>query len=109
MKTKKIILMLVVMFAITFYGCYPLRGYDTSGFTGSGITIYYKNEEIAKLSNIEYSLDNGKLVKEMTFKLKNQNHADKVTNLLAYIHSKHKEWEIELDLPINDSLSISND
>jgi hypothetical protein len=72
-------------------------------------TYTIENWTISKLLDL---LENNKFCKlphQRNLKLKNQNHADKVTNLLAYIHSKHKEWEIELDLPINDSLSISND
>jgi hypothetical protein len=30
------------------------------------------------------------------------NHADKVQNLLYFVHKKHKGWEIELDYPINN-------
>lgn len=104
MKFKKIAL--IVSFALLIYGCSPLRTFDTTGFTVSGYTIYYNGEEMATLSNIEYSLDNGKLVKEMTYKLKNQIHSDRVKNLLAFIHAKHKDWEIEIDLPISDTLTI---
>lgn len=93
-------------FALLIFGCSPLRTFDTTGFTTLGMTIYYEGEEMATLSNIEYSLDNGKLVREMTFRLKNQMHSDRVKNLLAFIHSKHKGWEIEIDLPISDTLSI---
>jgi hypothetical protein len=103
MKNK---IILAFIFATLLLGCYPLRSYDTTGFTSSGMSIYYKGEEMAKISNIEYSLDNGKLVREMTFRLKNQKNGDYVKNLLAYIHSKHKDWEIEIDLPISDTLSF---
>ena len=37
----------------------------------------------------------------MTFTLVNMDHADKIKNLLYYIHKKHKGWEIEIDYPIN--------
>lgn len=104
MKTKKITL--IICFTLLIFGCSPLRTFDTSGFTTSKMTIYYQGEEMATLSNIEYSLDDGKLVKEMTFRLKNQIHSDRVKNLLAFIHSKHKGWEIEIDLPISDTLTI---
>ena len=30
------------------------------------------------------------------------NHADKVQNLLYFVHKRHKGWEIELDYPINN-------
>lgn len=102
---KKIIISFTL--ATFLLGCYPLRTYDTTGFTSSGLSIYYNGEEMAKLSNIEYSLDNGRFVREMTFRLKNQKNGDQVKNLLSYIHSKHKNWEIEIDLPISDTLKFS--
>ncbi len=40
----------------------------------------------------------------MTFKLVNQNHGDKVKNLIAYINQKHPDWEIEIDFPITTDL-----
>lgn len=104
MSYKKIIPL--ILLATILFGCLPLKKFDTTGFTSSGMSVYYNGEEMAKLSNIEYSLDDGKLVREMTFKLKSQQHSDRVKNLLAYIHSKHKNWEIEIDLPINDTLTI---
>jgi hypothetical protein len=30
------------------------------------------------------------------------NHADKVQNLLYFVHKRHKGWEIELDYPITN-------
>lgn len=104
MKSVKILLLFFI--PTLLLSCLPLKRFDTTGFTSSGITVYYNGEEMAKLSNIEYSLDDGELVREMTFKLKNQHHSDKVKNLLAYIHAKHKNWEIEIDLPISDTLTI---
>lgn len=107
MKTKLKILIGILIIGII--GCSPLRNIDTTGFSGSKHTIYYNNQEMATLTNIEYSLDNGRLVKEMTWRLKNQENADKIRNLITYIHNKHKGWEIEIDLPINDTLVFEND
>lgn len=80
-------------------GCSSIKKLDTTGFHSEHNTIYYNNDTIATLSAIEYSIDNKKYVKEMTFKLLNLNHADKVKNLLFFIHQRHKDWEIELDYP----------
>ena len=38
----------------------------------------------------------------MTFKLVNMNHADKVQNLLYFVHERHPDWEIEIDYPISN-------
>jgi hypothetical protein len=104
MKKQIISLIFIFLSSLIISGCFSLKRYDTKGFSSSGLIIYYNQEEVAKLTAIEFSLDNGKMVKEMTFRLKNHDHSDKILNLLAFIHSKHKDWEIEIDYPITDSL-----
>lgn len=100
--TRTSILLSTLLIYLTLVHCSSVRQYDTSGFTSKGHTIYYQGREMATLTNIEYSLDGGKLVKEMSFKLKSQEDGDKVRNLIAFIHSQHKDWEIEIDYPITD-------
>lgn len=90
---------LILMTSAILLGCSSIKKLDTTGFHSEHNTIYYNNDTIATLSAIEYSIDNKKYVKEMTFKLLNLNHADKVKNLLFFIHQRHKDWEIELDYP----------
>ena len=97
---KKIILL--SSFFLMIVSCNTLKKIDTTGFTSIENTIFYEKDTVANLSAIEYSIDNGKYVKEMTFKLVNMNHADKVKNLLYFVHKKHKDWEIELDYPISN-------
>lgn len=109
MKTLNLKYVFLTVIVTGILGCYPLRNFNIDDFTGYKHTIYYKNQEMARLTNIEYSLDNGKLVKEMTWRLVNQNNPDKIKNLIAYIHNKHKGWEIEIDLPISDTLVFEND
>ena len=82
------------------FSCQTFKNIDVSGFESKGNTIFYQNDTMAVLSNVEYALDNRKLVRELTFKLKNQAHADRVKNLIYFIHSQHKDWEIEIDMPI---------
>jgi hypothetical protein len=99
-KTMKKILILIL--SAVLIGCSTIKKIDTTGFRSEQYTIYYNNDAIAVLSAIEYSIDNGKYVKEMTFKLINMDHADKVQNFLYFVHQKHKGWEIELDYPITN-------
>lgn len=94
--------LLFIISILLLTSCSTMRGYDISGFTSKGHTIYYQGREMATLSNIEYSLDGKRLVKEMTFNLKSQEDGDKVKNLIAFIHSRHKDWEIEIDYPLTD-------
>lgn len=91
---------LIIITSAILLGCsYPKKG-DTTGFRSERNTVFYNNDTIATLSAIEYSIDNGKLVKDVTFKLSNMNHADRVQNFLYFVHEKHKGWDGELDYPI---------
>ena len=91
---------LTILLSTLLIGCTSIKKIDTTGFHSIDNTILYEKDTVATLSAIEYSIDNGKYVKEMTFKLTNMNHADKVQNLLYFVHKRHKGWEIELDYPI---------
>jgi hypothetical protein len=93
---------LTLLLSTLLIGCTSIKKIDTTGFHSIDNTILYEKDTVATLSAIEYSIDNGKYVKEMTFKLTNMNHADKVQNLLYFVHKRHKGWEIELDYPINN-------
>ncbi len=96
----KNILLGLVLLVIT--NCSSIKEMDTTGFHSVGQTVYYNEDAVATLSSIEYSIDNGKHVREMTFRLIDIKHSDKVDNLLYFIHQRHKEWEIEIDYPISN-------
>ena len=93
---------LTLLLSTLLIGCTSIKKIDTAGFHSIDNTIFYEKDTVATLSAIEYSIDNRKYVKEMTFKLTNMNHADKVQNLLYFVHKRHKGWEIEIDYPINN-------
>ncbi len=93
---------LLILASVLTISCAGLKKIDTTGFYSSENVIMYEKDTVATLSAIEYSIDNDKYVKEMTFKLVDMNHADKVKNLLYFVHKQHKDWEIELDYPINN-------
>jgi hypothetical protein len=95
-------LLTLILSSALLIGCSTLKKIDTTGFHSDHITIFYEKDSVATLSSIEYSIDNGKYVKELTFKLIDMKHADKVQNLLYYIHQRHKGWEIEIDYPITN-------
>lgn len=97
---KKILVLISVLGIIS---CNPLRNVNIDGFTHYNEYIIYKQDTVAKLTNIEYSLDNGKLVKEATFKLLDMKYGDKGKAIIAFVHNTHKEWEVELDYPIDFS------
>lgn len=97
---KKLVILLLVSGLIS---CDPLRKVSTDGYHFEKEYVMYQSDTVAKLSNIEYSLDNGKLVKEATFKLLDMKYGDKSKNIIAFIHSSHKDWEVELDYPVSFS------
>jgi len=99
---------LFILASAIVVGCTNIKSIDTTGFNSKDNTIFYDKDTIATLAAIEYSIDDGKHVKEMTFKLVNLNHADKVKNSLYFVHKQHKGWEIELDYPIQN-FKISKD
>jgi len=99
---------LFLISSVILIGCSTIKKIDTTGFHSDHNTIFYGKDTVAVLSVIEYSIDNKKYVKEMTFKLLNLNHSDKVKNLLFFIHQRHKDWEIELDYPTTNFI-INNE
>jgi hypothetical protein len=101
---KKLLLLLCLL-AIT--SCNPLRRVNTDGFTHYNEYIIYKQDTVAKLTNIEYSLDNGKLVREATFKLLDMKYGNRGRAIIAFVHNTHKDWEVELDYPISFSPFIN--
>lgn len=92
----------LIILSILLVGCSTVKNINTSGFHSKENVIFYDADTVATLSAVEYSIDNKKYVKEMTFKLVNMNHADKVQNLLYFIHERHTDWEIEIDYPISN-------
>ena len=102
---KKLLLLLLCLLAIV--SCSPLKRVNTDGFAHHNEYILYKQDTVAKLTNIEYSLDNGKLVKEATFKLLDMKYGEKGKAIIAYVHNTHKDWEVEIDYPINFSPFIN--
>ncbi len=92
----------LIILSTLLTGCSVVKNINTSGFHSKENVIFYEADTVATLNAVEYSIDNNKYVKEMTFKLVNMNHADKVQNLLYFIHERHPDWEIEIDYPISN-------
>lgn len=55
---------------------------------------------MTELRGVEIAYDNRKLVRELTFELKDGSDNDKVLNLLAFLNSRYKDYEIEIEIPI---------
>lgn len=94
------------MVALT--SCNVLKEFDTTGFTISGNTVSYNNIPMAELVGLEFALDNKKLVKELTFKVLETADNNKINNLIAYLHAKHPEYEIEVEIPFEELEKYKN-
>ncbi len=102
----------LLLFVLVLGSCSVLKGYSTEGFTIEGNMVHYQGKPMAELSSIEFALDNNKFVREMTFILVNGDNNDKIHNLIAFIHSKHPDYEIEVEIPykhINNVEKFDND
>jgi hypothetical protein len=80
--------------------CSVLKNYDTTGFSTNGNTVLYNGKVMAELRGVEIAYDNKKLVRELTFELKDGSENDKIVNLLAFLNSRYKDYEIEIEIPI---------
>lgn len=83
-----------------FLSCSVTRNYDTTGFTVNGNTVFYNDKAMAELEGVEFALDDNKLVKEMTFSLLEEADMSIVTNMIAFLHKKHPDYEIEVQINI---------
>ena len=58
-----------------------------------------KKVPMAELEGLEFAYDNRKLVKELTFKVLETADNNKINNLIAFLHEKNPEYEIEVEIP----------
>ena len=78
---------LLILGSAVLISCTSLKKIDTTGFYSSENVIMYEKDTVATLSAIEYSIDDGKYVKEMTFKLVDMNHAKLKTYFILFINN----------------------
>lgn len=93
---KKLLLLFTIVASTS---CNVLKEFDTTGFTIEGNTVSYNNVPMAELEGLEFAYDNRKLVKELTFKVLETADNNKINNLIAFLHAKHPEYEIEVEIP----------
>lgn len=90
-----------VLALLSFSSCSVTKNIDTTGFTISGNIVSYNGKQMAELKGVEFALDNNKFVKELTFELLHGEDNDKVRNLIAFLHNHFKEYEIEVEIPMD--------
>jgi hypothetical protein len=91
---KRIGILLLVMFS----GCTTLKMYNTDGFTNHGADIYYNGEMCAKVSAIEISYDNGKIVNEVTYLIEDVRFNHLAKRMIAYVIKHKPNWEVEVEI-----------
>jgi hypothetical protein len=99
-RRKNMRLISLLLLSSVLFSCSALRNLDTTGFTIIDNTVYYNNVPTAQLEGVELSLDNNKLVREMTFSLMEGSDMGIVTNMIAYLHEKHPDYEIEVEVDL---------
>jgi hypothetical protein len=102
---KALFIGIIILSTIVINACSVTRNIDTTGFTISGNVVSYNNKPMAELKGIEFALDNKKFVKEMSFSLLHGDDNDKIRNLIAFLHNHYKEYEIEIEIPM-DSFKV---
>jgi hypothetical protein len=96
---KKFTLLFVTTLIVLGCASNPLRNISTAKFSFIGTDIYYDGKLMAVMSNVEFAYDDGKIVKEVTYRLVNDEHNEHVLGLIKYFRLRHPSWEIEVDVP----------
>lgn len=99
-KSIKMTRFLLLLSIIVLSSCSVLKQYSIEGFTIEKNTVYYNGAAMAELSAIEYALDDGKLVKELTFNLLHGKDNDKINNLIAFLNTRYEGYEFEINIPM---------
>jgi hypothetical protein len=80
--------------------CSVTRNISTEGFSIEGNMVSYKGVPMAQLVGVEFALDDGKFVRELTFKLKEGSENSVINNLIVFLHEKHPDYEIEVEIDV---------
>jgi hypothetical protein len=91
---KKLGILLLVIFS----SCTTLKVYNTDGFTNHGADIYYNGELCARVSAVEISYDNRKLVNEVTYLIEDVKFNHLAKKLIAYVVKHKPNWEVEVEI-----------
>lgn len=101
--------LLFLFFALLLISsCSVTRNISTDGFTIEGNVVSYKGSAMAELVGVEFALDNGKFVRELTFKLKEGSDNSVINNLIVFLHEKHPDYEIEVEIDVQHYNDLKN-
>jgi hypothetical protein len=94
-------LLYVAVFAL-LASCSIMKKYPTNGFSIEGNIVSYKNTPMAELIGLEFALDDNKFVRELTFKVLPGSDNSVINNLIVFLHEKHPDYEIEVNIEIEN-------
>lgn len=101
--------MLVVVVAVVAYGCKVLglsKKPHLDCFKTKDNVVYHKDQPLARLQAMTYSLDGGELVREMNFELLDKQDQEVITNMIYFLHETHGDDEIEIEINIDTNSEI---
>ena len=55
---------------------------------------------MVQLVGVEFALDDGKFVRELTFKLKDGSENSVIKKFIVFLHKKHPDYEIEVEIDV---------
>lgn len=76
---------------------------DLADYTSKENTVYYKDKPLAKLQAVTYSLDGGEMVRELNFKLIDEEGQQHIDNLIRFVAEGHEGDEVEVEVDIKGS------
>ena len=102
MKTK--ISILLLLFVGCIYGCSVIGKMKdkkiNNDFSVVHNVVNYKGKPFAELQAMTFSLDNGDLVREMNFKLLNDDDLNLIGDMINYLSDRHQGDEIEIEVNV---------
>jgi hypothetical protein len=96
---KKITLLFLTTLFVLGCASNPLRNINTDKFSFKGTDVYYDGKLMATMANIEVAYDDGKIVREVTYRLVSDEFNEQVFGLIKYFRLRHPSYEIEVDIP----------
>jgi hypothetical protein len=87
-----------ILLLLVLSSCASFKGYKTDGLTHQGADIYYKGELCARVSAVEISYDNGKIVNEVTYLIEDVKFNNLAKGIITYVVKHKPDWEVEIEI-----------
>lgn len=98
---KNFIRIFYIVSLLSFVMCSTPQSTTTPhNFTTDGKWVLWETDTIAVLTTFEYSKDNGKFVREKSFKMLDNRTTVDVKELIKYLSRNNDRWEIELNFEV---------